>query len=433
MFFHNRFSLTFEKFYYPEMKSALRQTILILLLGLTAHKGNCQVRALEYYLTTGESNSPLLKDISNQIQANQYDSLIARASFLPQVNFNAYLMYAPIVNGWGYSDVITNGQNLTGTLNVNQQIFNKKTREANFQKYGLETNSLDNTRKITLNELKKAITAQYLTAYSALLERNFQQQVLSALNDEEKILKIWVEKGIYKQTDYLSMKVEMLNLERNTRELDLQYHKEFWNLSMICGISDTVLYDLSLPSIDESLRNLPENSPLFRRFVIDSLKIQNEKLLIDRKYKPSVSWFSDGGIINNEPQYLYQNFGISFGLSMTLPVYDGNQRKLNYGKIRVQEETRKYYQDFFSFQFNSRLKQLQVELEKIRDLGHENEKQIALATELVKQDKTSLNIGSLSITDYILALKNLIEAKHSGIIYQIRAQFILNEINFWKQ
>jgi hypothetical protein len=74
-----------------------------------------------------------------------------------------------------------------------------------------------------------------------------------------------------------------------------------------------------------------------------------------------------------------------------------------------------------------------VELEKIRDLGHENEKQIALATELVKQDKTSLNIGSLSITDYILALKNLIEAKHSGIIYQIRAQFILNEINFWKQ
>jgi outer membrane protein TolC len=415
------------------MLSPLRNTLFILLLMLISLAGNCQERTLEYYLTTGAANSPVLKDLSNQIQANQYDSLIARASYLPQVNFNAYLMYAPVVNGWGYSDVITNGQNLTGTLNVNQQIFNKKTREANFQKYGLETRNLDNTRKITVNELKKAITAQYLAAYSALLERKFQQQVLSALYDEEKILKIWVEKGTYRQTDYLSLKVEMMNLERNTRDLDLQYRKEFWNLNMICGISDTTLFDLSLPSMDESMKNIPENSPLFLRFLIDSLRLQNEKLMIDRKYKPSVSWFSDGGIVNNEPQYLYQNFGISFGLSMTLPVYDGNQRKLNYGKIRAQEETRKYYQDYFSFQYNSRLKQLQSELAKIRELGKENEKQIVLAGELVDQDKALLNIGSLSITDYILGLKNLIEAKHNGILYQIRAQFILNEINFWKQ
>jgi len=415
------FYLTFELLYHKKMRPAFRNTLLNLLLGFATLQAGGQERGLEYYLGKGAANSPVLKDISNQIQANQYDSLIARASFLPQVNFNAYLMYAPVVNGWGYSEVITNGQNLSGTLNVNQQIFNKKTRDASYRKYGLATSSLDNTRKITVNELKKAITAQYLTVYSALLEKKFQLQVLSALNDEEKILKIWVEKGAYRQTDYLSLKVEMMNLERNTRELDIQYRKEFWNLNMICGISDTALYETGLSSIDESLKKLPENSPLFLRFVIDSLKIQNEKSLIDRKYKPSVSWFSDGGIINNEPQYLYRNFGISFGMSMTLPVYDGNQRKLNYGRIRVEEETRKYYQDFFSFQYNSTLKQLRDELERVRSLGQENEKQIALAGELVEQDKTLLNTASLGITDYILALKNLIEARHNGILYQVRA------------
>jgi len=415
------------------MRSDFRHAFLILMLGLTVHTAICQERVLEYYLGKGTANNPVLKDISNQIEANRYDSLIARASYLPQINFNAYLMYAPVVNGWGYSDVITNGQNLSGTLNVNQQIFNKKTREANFQKYGLAASSLDNTRKITANELKKAITSQYLAAYSALLERKYQQQVLSTLNDEEKILKLWVEKGVYRQNDYLSLKIEIMNLLRNTGDLDLQYRKEFWNLNMICGINDTTLYDLNLPPIDESLRNLPESSPLFRRFLIDSLKIQNEKLLVDRRYKPAISWFSDGGIINNEPRYLYQNFGISFGMSMTLPVYDGHQRKFNYGKIRAEEETRKSYEEFFSFQYNSELKQLKGELDRVRTLGKDNEKQVTLVAELVEEDKALLNVGSLSITDYILALKNLIEARHNGILYQVRAQFILNEINFWKQ
>ena len=133
---------------------------------------------LDNYLDKGVSNSPVLKDLSNQILANQYDSLIARATYLPQVNFNGYLMYAPTINGWGYSEVITNGQSLMGTFNVSQQVFNKKLREANFDKYGLESGSLINTRKISISELKKAITAQYLAAYAALEERDFQQEML---------------------------------------------------------------------------------------------------------------------------------------------------------------------------------------------------------------------------------------------------------------
>jgi hypothetical protein len=53
--------------------------------------------------------------------------------------------------------------------------------------------------------------------------------------------------------------------------------------------------------------------------------------------------------------------------------------------------------------------------------------------ELVTADRVLLSAGSLPITDYILALKNLVEAKHAGLLYQIRTQYILNEINFWNQ
>ena len=108
-----------------------KKSILFLFILLGCRFSFAQDHSLQYYISAGVANNPLLKDLSNQIKSNQYDSLITRASYLPQVNFNAMMMYAPVVNGWGYSDVITNGQQLAGTLNVNQQIFNKKTREIN--------------------------------------------------------------------------------------------------------------------------------------------------------------------------------------------------------------------------------------------------------------------------------------------------------------
>ncbi|MCX6306573.1 MAG: TolC family protein [Bacteroidetes bacterium] len=389
--------------------------------------------SLSGYLDKGVSNSPVLKDLANQVLANQCDSLVARASYLPQVNFNISMMYAPSANGWGYSEVITNGQSLAGTINVSQQIFNTKNRKANLEKYGLEAGNLANDRNISLGELKKAITAQYLAAFAALEELRFQQEIRGTLLDEARVLKAWTEKGIYRQTDYLSLQVEILNLERNIRDLDLLYRKEFWNLNLICGIGDTAACSLTLPVVQDTVTKPIENSLFFRRFMIDSLLIRNEQLLIDRRYQPVVSWFADGGIVNNEPRYLYQNVGISGGISMTLPVFDGNQRKISYNKIRMREETRRNYEENFRFLYQTQLKQLQAELEVTRKSARENEKQVSLVQQLVDADHILLNSGSLPISDYILALKNLVEARHAGLLYRIRTQYIVNEINFRKQ
>ena len=415
------------------MSAFTYRSLLSVLSLLSCFFSYCQDHSLDYYISKGVANNPTLKDLSNRVRANQYDSLITRATYLPQVSFNGLLMYAPVVNGWGYSDVITNGQQFIGTLNVSQQIFNKKTREVNYQKIGLENQSLENSRSLGVNELKKAVTAQYLAAYSALEESGFQSQILSTLGDEEKALKVWVRNGTYRQTDYLVLKVGIMQLERNIRNLELQYRKEFANLNMICGIADTAVYKLELPSIEEQLRQSEEKSPLFRTFIIDSLKLQNEKLLIDRKYKPSVTWFSDGGLVNNLPSDIYKNFGISIGLSLNLPVYDGNQRKYNYSRLRVEEETRKNYQDFFRARYNTQLKQLKDELDKVRSLTLDNEKQLETVKQLVEGERALMNTGTLSVAEYILALKSLVETVHEGLQYQIRAQYILNEINFLKQ
>lgn len=391
-----------------------------------------QERTLDDYIRQGLSNSPLMKDYDNQIRMNSADSLIARAGYKPQVNVNGYMMVAPIINGYGYSEPITNGQNLTGTINVTQNIFNKKTREAEYNQYGIENRSLSNARKISANELEKEITDQYLTACAAYLEVSYEREVLSTMTEEGKLLGMLVEKGAYRQNEYLSFRVETASAERGVNDLYLQFRKELAVLNILCGIPDTSSFKLSLPDLKIKGHLQLENSPLFHRFVIDSLKIVNEKVRIDRRYKPSFNWFSDAGLVNNEPKYIYQNFGISLGMSMTLPVYDGNRRKLSYSRLKSSEDTRKNYEDFFMLQYSLHLGQLNNELEQTRRLVRDNDEQVKLATELVRQDKILLNIGSVPVTDYLLALKNLKEARQNQVRYEVRELQIINEINFWR-
>jgi outer membrane protein TolC len=392
---------------------------------------SAQERSLDYFFQQGFNNSPVLKDLANQSKETTTDSLLARAGFIPQVSFNGYMMYAPIINGYGYAEPITNGQNLTGTLNVSQDIFNKKTRETEYEKFGLRNQSIRNTGRILKSELEKAITAQYLAACSAYLEGSFQREMLRTLKEEEQILRQLVEAGSYRQTDYLSFRLEVSMLENQLKDSETQFRKELTTLNILCGISDTSTCDLHLPELEVVPLPSPVNSPLFLRFKLDSLQIRNERASIDMKYKPVISWFSDAGLINNQPKIIYQNFGISLGLSLSLPVYDGNQRKLNYRKLDLSEETRKSYEGYFRLQYDLQIRQLKEELDRTRQIVRDNEEQINLAESLVAQDKILLNTGSVPVTDYVMALKGLLETKHTLTVNRIRELQIINELNFW--
>lgn len=392
-----------------------------------------QEKSLDFFLNQGLFSNPVLKDLNNQMHSISVDSLLVKAGVMPQVNFNTWLMYAPVINGYGYSDPITNGQNLSSTINVSQIIFNKKTIEANYSRFGIQNKSLANTINLTKNDLKKAITAQYLTACSAYNEIVINKELLNAGKEEDDILKRLVDQGLYKQTDYLTFLIAFQALTLQISGMEIQYSKELSALKILCGLKDTVTYRLVFPDLKGTSIVTPANSPLFLRFKIDSLNIKNELLLIDRHYKPEIKWFSDAGLVNNEPRFIYQNFGISLGLSLALPVYDGNQRKLNILKVKTSEETRKSYEDFYKVQYNQQLQQLTGELDKTRQLIPMLKKQLDLSRELIKQEKLLLNHGGISITDYLIAVKNVISVQHDLNQSEIKTLQIINEINYLLQ
>jgi outer membrane protein TolC len=414
------------------MKFGLITAFLFILALFQA--GFSQTRDLDYYINQGLSNSPVLKDIDLQMRSGSVDSMLIRAVRLPQINFNTSLSYAPVINGYGYSDPITNGQNLISTVNLNQSLFNKRTTDARYQKIGIENQTLASNRKITENDLRKSITQQYLTVYSIGSDLAFSQSVVKSLEEENEILKQLTAAGVYSNNDYLNFVVELQGRKLLLSEYQIRYRQELSNLNYLCGITDTTTYQLELPDITVNLPVKPEASVYFLPYRLDSLRILNERTLLDRTYKPVVSWFADAGLANNEPKYIYKNFGASIGISFGLPIYDGNQRRLNYEKLKYSEESRRNYQQFFHSQYDEQLRRLMDELEMTQKMLPQIDEELELAKAVIRQDRELLNNGTIiGITDFLLALRNLISIQQYRNQYEIKSLEIINEINYWRQ
>ncbi|HRS01014.1 MAG TPA: TolC family protein [Bacteroidota bacterium] len=403
---------------------------VLILLSIIPYLLFSQGKSLDFFLEQGLANSPLLKDLHNQINTQSIDSLLIIAQSKPYLGFNTSLYYAPIIKGYGYNDAVTNINTITSQLVLIKPIFDEFADNAQFARVRTKKESLKVNEKISQKDLKKIITSQYLSVCAIWSEIGVNKALLNSMNDEGEILKRLVEKGLYKQVDYLSFQVEQKNQELLLQDLDMQYRKEYSALNLLCGLQDTSYNELSMPEIKQITNQKIENSPLFIQFRMDSLRIQSEKTIIDANYKPLVFWTLDAGLLNVVPNDLKKNFGFSLGLTFTLPIYDGGQRGLNYQKLDIAEQTRKGYFDYFKSQYYMQLQELNDELTKTENILQSAKQQQKLLETIIEQNNNLLNSGAISIVDFIMSIRNYIAINYNINQYQIRRLQIINEINY---
>ena len=413
------------------MKHTILNILAIIFIGAN---GFAQTNnQLNFYVDNALRNSPLLKEYQNQLQSSQYDSLLIRAAYLPQVKGTSYNMYAPVIKGVGYDAAITNGANFATLVGVSKQLPNKKLLNAQFQNIQLQNQILRNTTTISEQDLKKAIIAQYITAYGDLQQLNFNRDINSLLSKEEILLKKLTEKNVYKEVDYLAFLVTLQQQSLFIKQLSIQYQNDYATLNYLSGITDTALVVLQDPEI--RLTPLPAitQSAFFKKYEIDSLKLNNDKALVDAAYQPTINLFADGGYNSSLAYKAYKNFGTSFGVSAAIPIYDGKQKKLQYSKISLAEKTRSDYKDFFGRQYNQQIKQLLQQLTATEDLISEINKQLKYADALIEVNGKLLQTGELRVTDYVVAINNYLNTKNQLTQNMINRLQIINELNYWNR
>ncbi|MCX6326244.1 MAG: TolC family protein [Bacteroidia bacterium] len=389
-----------------------------------------QSRTLDYYLNEGICNSPLLKDLQNQLNTTSFDTLLIQAAKKPQIEAVSQLLYSPVYGKFGYDEVITDGGNYQAVAAVSQSIFNRKGIENKYKTIGIQSQSISNTAKLSVAELKKTITNQFLTCCSDFSELSFNRSFFELMQNENEIVKQFVNNGICNQTDYLSLLVETQGQEVLVNQLQNQYRKDLGLLNQLCGLNDTTLYELQVPLLDLKEVIDVSGSPFFRQFIIDSINIVNEKSAIEIRYKPKVRWFADAGVLTSTPLNFYRHFGYSAGISLNVPIYDGHQKSIEKQKLDLSENTRLLYKSNSRKQYNQQILQLNEELKGMREVKAQLERQLATSKQLTASLKAQLETGIIRMTDYINSIKNFRNINRNLNLACIQILQIINEMNY---
>jgi outer membrane protein TolC len=405
----------------------------IIFFCLIAACSFAQTRGLDYFVNRAMTNSPVLKDLQNQVKLNQLDSMLILAAQRPQVSFTSNDNYAPVIKGYGYDNAVTNGANMSALISVNKSLLNGNSNKIQFANLKILTDALRNNMAISEQDLKKSIIAQYITTYGDLLQVNFSTQIQDMLNKQEIVLKKLTQKNVYKQVDYLSFFVTLQQNGFKLKQQQNQYRNDYFILNYLAGIADTTQPALEKPDI--SLNVLPDisQSAFFKKYHLDSLALAMNRKLIDIAYRPKLNVYADAGYNSSLAYQPYKNFGTSAGLTLIIPFYDGNQKRLQYKKIASQEDSRLANKQFYTDQYYQQVAQLKQQLKATEELVSDINTQLKYIETLITVNEKLLQTGDVRIYDYILALNNFLNAKSLINDNTISRLQLINQINYWNR
>ena len=410
----------------------MTKTLLVIILGIaTPLFSISQNKDLNYFIDNSVNNNPIITQFQNLILANDLDSQLIVAGNKLQITGNGNAYYAPVLNGYGYDEAITNGQQLSALAAITKQINNKRNLGLQFKGLQLQKDSLNILSAISQQDIKKAIVNQYIITYGDQLQLDFNDEVINLLTNEEAILKKLAQQNVYKQADYLSFQVTLQQQQLTRNQLLVQYKNNYATLNYLAGIIDTTIATLNPPDILLAKNFDKDHSPFFLNYEIDSLRILNQRSIIDVGYRPKINLFADAGYQSSFILTPYKNFGYNVGINLSIPIYDGHQKQLQYSKLNIAERTREKQKEFFSNQFQQQIQKLQQQLNDLENLSGPINQQINYLQTLIEVNGKLLETGDIKITDYVLALNNYITSKNLIVQNKVARYLVIYQLNYW--
>lgn len=394
-------------------------------------KSYSQEKDLNYFLEKAQSNSPLITDYKNQIKAASIDSLLFRATRKPQVSANLLANYAPVINDFGYDTALSNSHAVSGLIGVNQRISGKNQINSQSETFKLIKEALVLNKKIAAKDLNKTIIAQYISASASEEQIVNNQKIETLLKQEALILKKLTQNSVYKQTDYLIFSTTVKQQELVLLQLKQQYQNDLALLNYLTGETDTTFVNLKKPEITIKTIQNSDKIVFLKRFEVDSLKLENQNKLIDNGYKPAISLLGDAGYLSSFAYLPYKNFGFSVGFGVSVPIYDGNQRSLQHQKNETALATNRTYKNNFNRQYKQQLLMLNQKLKQVAEIENQLQSQLIITEALIEANKKLLPTGDSKITEYVIAVGNLLSIKNAISQNNINKLQIINEINYW--
>src|SRR5680860_1652178 len=177
------------------------------------------------------------------------------------------------------------------------------------------------------HNLVKNITDAYIMAYQLQLQEDFTREILKDLENRLKVVELLVKRAVLLESDYLLLELDM---ESKQLELHQIQNNLQTSISQLYSLSGTPVAETdSLPAPELTTTNAPITHFYHRKFENDSLQVAADQMVFENRYRPQLSLYGNTGLNAVELSNIDRRMGLSAGLRLTVPIYDGKQRKNN--------------------------------------------------------------------------------------------------------
>ncbi len=387
-------------------------------------------RTLNGYIDEALQNSPLLKENANGLILNRLDSLLNVAINKPYVQAIGQYLYAPAGTNYGYDQSTTNGGQYTGLIQANRNLLYRRNLRIQNGLNAALRDSLRNTLRINRNDLEKAVTDLYLTAYQDYRQMTIYGELVAIFTRQNNTLKELLRSAIFTQSDYLAFRVDLQQSEINHEAAKIQFLQDLLTLNTLCNLPETGLVHLEKPGLVPRAVFPLDDNPYLLRFRFDSLIVERNRRVVDIFYRPALDFIANVGTNAISADLITRRFGYSLGLGFAMPIYNGGQRRLQYQKLNVSQVTIQNYRNQYINRYNLRLRTVNEQLRVNQTLLGLTEKQTTDVENLLTISQARLYRGDMSAIDYLLIVQRYQNIKLNLNQLAVLRQRLVSEFNY---
>ncbi len=399
--------------------------------------------SLDYFVAQAVKNSPNIKNYSNLSLINNLQKKLDEAQnsafqvyvtgdylFAPYFNNNGHLISTnPDPKAIGYDVGITNGGLYSALINVDKNIFNGPLLDALNNQRNIQGKNYENQLNTEKHNLKKTVTDQYLNTLQNLELYKLSKEIEGNLENQLKLTSDLVEKGIAKVQDYLLLKVETRSQQINLNQTWQNYKNGLFQLYSICGIKDT--QTVIIDSVNLSLINPHDSSKFLFQYYLDSLNTAAQQNIFETKYLPQIKLFFNTGLNAVEIDNIQRRFGLSAGISLSVPILDGGQKDITRQQSLIAEKISGDYKNYAAKNIYTQRKDAENRIHSLRKNLDDFKSQITDYINLLNISLEQLEKGNMSMIEYLTELRNYIDLQKNYISTEINYQLEINNYNYW--
>lgn len=418
---------------------------LVFLIGNLLATSTSAQKNLDYFLSQSKIKNPVLAENNNFEKLIELQSkLINIQNKSIKVNFTSEVYFSPYFNNngniisitntpdskaIGYDANVSNGGLYSAQLNISKNLLNKRVVENLQLQNSLQLGSAKLTNEKIIHDLEKIITDNYIIAFQIQSQKEFLNREIIEIKKRISLFELLTKKGIFQISDYLLVQLDLKSKITELDQVESNFNSAVNQLYSLCNLeyNDTIV-SLLEPSVD--LNNTKYNLFIDKKFINDSLQIESNILVFNNQYKPQLNLYGNIGVNSTDIRNIYRHFGISGGVRLIVPIYDGGQKKNFSQQQRIYQENLIANKESYKTQLDNNLKNIQSQIVNSKDNIKSINEQLEMYSKILKVYKIKIENGQVSILDFLNISRNYRQTEYLKIQIQTNLWLLYNQFNY---